>query len=158
MNGAQKEEGSSVFHNSRPPLVPNHSPSTPPTDHNFKELSEEGCLEVPEEDPPVVQIEVGVVCVRCLSFVAGLLLQRDLDELTYSGAAINDLEMQLIRSKHLYQQVLVDGKLHVDMLRRKLHSHIIKSDPFIEIWRKARLVGIKWGVRIGREGSHNLAS
>ena len=67
-------------------------------------------------------------------------VQRDLDELTYSGAAINDLEMQLTRSKHLYQQVLVDGKLHVDMLRRKLHSHIVKSEPFIDIWRKARQV------------------
>ncbi len=69
-------------------------------------------------------------------------LQRDLDELTYSGAAINDLEIQLTRTKHFYQQVLVDGKRHVDVLRRKLHSHIVKSDPFIEIWRQARQVGV----------------
>lgn len=67
--------------------------------------------------------------------------QRDLDELTYSGTAINDLEIQLTRTKKFYQQVLLDGKLHVDMLRKKLHSHIVKSEPFIEVWRKARQVG-----------------
>lgn len=82
-------------------------------------------------------------------------MQRDLDELTYSGAAINDLEMQLTRTKHHYQQVLVDGKMHVDMLRRKLQSHIVKSEPFIDIWRKARQVslnvwsGLEWPSSLG---------
>lgn len=76
-------------------------------------------------------------------------LQRDLDGLTYSGAAINDLEVQLTRTKHLYQQVLVDGKLRVDMLRKKLHSNIVKSEPFIEIWRKARKVGASCFEQLG---------
>lgn len=67
-------------------------------------------------------------------------MQRDLDELTYSGAAINELEVQLTKMKHLYQQVLVEGKTRVDMLRKKLHSHIVKSEPFVEIWRRARQV------------------
>lgn len=28
----------------------------------------------------------------------------------------------------------------MDTLRKKLHSHIIKSEPFVEIWRRARQV------------------
>lgn len=69
MNGAQREEqgqGSSVFHNGRPPMapIPNHSSAPPSTDLKVKKPSEEECLEMPEleEDTPVVQIEVGVVC------------------------------------------------------------------------------------------------
>lgn len=72
--------------------------------------------------------------------VVGVFFQRDLDELTFSGAAINDLEVQLTRSKHLYRQVLLDGKYRIDLLRKKLHSHVVKSEPFIEAWRKARQV------------------
>lgn len=30
--------------------------------------------------------------------------------------------------------------MRVDVLRKKLHSHIVKSEPFVEIWRRARQV------------------
>lgn len=65
-----------------------------------------------------------------------------MDELTYSGAAINDLEVQLTRTKQLYHQVLIEGKTRVDVLRKRLHSHILKSEPFVEIWRRARQVRV----------------
>lgn len=88
-------------------------------------------------------------------------IERDLDELTYSGAAINDLEMQLTRTKQLYQQVLVDGRSQVEMLRRKLQSHIVKSEPFIDIWRRARQVqdmSNKAAARYDKANSQHTAS
>lgn len=69
-----------------------------------------------------------------------LRIQRDLDTLTYSGGAINDLEIQLTRTKELHKKTLVECRMHVDSLSRKLSTHIKKSEPFIEVWRKARQV------------------
>lgn len=63
MNGAQnkEEQSSSVFHNGKPPNVANHSSPSPSTDHKFEELHEDQEQVLDREDePPVVQIEVGV--------------------------------------------------------------------------------------------------
>lgn len=67
-------------------------------------------------------------------------VQHDLDELTHSGAAINDLEVQLTRTKDLYRRTLLEGRARVNQLAKKLHSHIIKSETFVQIWRKAKEV------------------
>ena len=67
-------------------------------------------------------------------------LQEDLDTLTTSGSAINDLEMQLTRVKVQYRRTVNESREKMDTLRKKLGSHIKKSEPFVEIWRKARQV------------------
>ena len=67
-------------------------------------------------------------------------LQEDLDTLTASGSAINDLEMQLTRAKAQYRRTVNESREKMDTLRKKLGSHIKKSEPFVEIWRKARQV------------------
>ena len=121
-------------------ISPLHSSQTSASSSEKYVSVDEGGSEQEFADPPVIQIEVSCLIGACTTWDT-CILQRDLDELTYSGTAINDLEIQLTRTKKFYQQVLVDGKLHVDMLRKKLHSHIVKSEPFIEVWRKARQVG-----------------
>ena len=67
-------------------------------------------------------------------------LQEDLDTLTASGSAINNLEMQLTRAKAQYRRTVNESREKMETLRRKLGSHIKKSEPFVEIWRKARQV------------------
>ena len=66
--------------------------------------------------------------------------QEDLDTLTASGSAINDLEMQLTRVKVQYRRTVNVSREKMDALRKKLGSHIKKSEPFVDIWRKARQV------------------
>lgn len=66
--------------------------------------------------------------------------QRHLDELTFSGSAVNDLELQLGRERALYRQTLVECKAHLEETRRRLGACITKSEPFIDVWRRARQV------------------
>ena len=66
--------------------------------------------------------------------------QRDLDTLTYSGSTINELEIQLTQYRLQYKRVLSEAQARLDQLRKRLNSHIVKSEPFIDVWRKARLV------------------
>ena len=68
-------------------------------------------------------------------------LQRDLDTLTFSGSTINDLELQLSQTRVLYRRTVVESKQKLEGMRRKLHTHLQKSQPFVEIWKKAREVG-----------------
>ena len=67
-------------------------------------------------------------------------LQQDLDTLSSTGSTINDLEMQLTRVKAKYKRILNEAREKLDTMRKKLGSNIRKSEPFIEIWRKARQV------------------
>lgn len=119
--------------NGRLSSSPNSSPSTS-LGRDRESVADEMVL---DEPPPVVQIEVGDLSAKCYVLCE---LQRDLDELTYSGAAINELEVQLIRKREEYQKVLIEGRRCVDLMRKKLHSHIVKSEPFIALWRKSRQV------------------
>ncbi len=58
MNGSEGTElESSVFQNGKPPVALHSTPSSPSTDQKFEELTEE---DFAQDDPPVVQIEVGV--------------------------------------------------------------------------------------------------
>lgn len=67
-------------------------------------------------------------------------VQRHLDELTFSGSAVNDLELQLGRERALYRQTLAECKAHLEETKRRLGASIPKSEPFIDVWRRARQV------------------
>lgn len=71
-------------------------------------------------------------------------LQPYLDTLTYSGSTINDLELKLMQAREAYRRTVAEGRQRMETLRKKLQSHITKSEPFVEVWRRARQVG---GVR-----------
>lgn len=64
-----------------------------------------------------------------------------MDTLTFSGSTINDLELQLSQAQAHYKLVLAESKQKLGILKQKLNTHIQKSLPFVEIWRKAREVG-----------------
>lgn len=67
-------------------------------------------------------------------------LQQDLDTLSLTGSAINDLEIELTKVKVQYKRTVNEAHKKLEYLRKKLGSNIRKSEPFIEIWRKARQV------------------
>ncbi len=48
--------------------------------------------------------------------------------------------MQLTRVKVQYRRTVNESREKMDALRRKLGNNIKKSEPFVEIWRKARQV------------------
>lgn len=85
-------------------------------------------------------MHVYIFLVFSLSHSTHLCLQEDLDALTASGSAINDLEMQLTRVKVQYRRTVTESREKMDALRRKLGNSIKKSEPFVDIWRKARQV------------------
>ena len=58
----------------------------------------------------------------------------------FSGSTINDLELQLSQAQARYKLVLAESKQKLGILKQKLNTHIQKSLPFVEIWRKAREV------------------
>lgn len=60
--------------------------------------------------------------------------------MTYCGSAINELELQLSRTKASYRRTLVECKAHLEETRRRLGACIPKSQPFIDVWRRARQV------------------
>ena len=45
-----------------------------------------------------------------------------------------------MRHKDLYRKTLGEGRVKVDVLSRKLKNHIFKSQPFVDMWRKAKEV------------------
>lgn len=63
-----------------------------------------------------------------------------MDELTFSGSAVNDLEIQLGRERALYRQTMAECKASLEETRRRLGTCIPKSEPFIDVWRRARQV------------------
>lgn len=65
-------------------------------------------------------------------------IEQSLDTLTYSGAAINDLELKLIEMKASYQRSFLTYKERLANLRKKLNTSLQRSTPFIEVWRRAR--------------------
>ena len=67
-------------------------------------------------------------------------LQQDLDTLSLTGSAINDLEMQLTKVKVQYKRTVNEAHKKLEYLRKRLGNNIKKSEPFVEIWRKARQV------------------
>ena len=73
----------------------------------------------------------------CLS----VCLQRDLDALTLSGTTINELEIQLMHSRGLYKRTLEECKQRLEGLRRRLNTSIQRSEPFLDVYRRARQVG-----------------
>lgn len=73
-------------------------------------------------------------------------VQHDLDELTFTGTAINDLVLQLTRTRGQYRRALLEGRERVDGLLRKLHSHIVKSEPFVNMCRKVKQVSYTWHI------------
>ena len=48
--------------------------------------------------------------------------------------------MQLTRVKVQYKRTVIESREKMDAMRRKLGNSIKKSEPFVEIWRKARQV------------------
>jgi hypothetical protein len=67
-------------------------------------------------------------------------VERHLDELTFCGSTINDLELQLSSVRASFRKTLGECKLRLEETRKRLGSCIPKSQPFIEVWRKARQV------------------
>jgi chromosome segregation ATPase len=67
-------------------------------------------------------------------------VERHLDELTFCGSTINDLELQLSSARASFRKTLGECKLRLEETRKRLGSCIPKSQPFIEVWRKARQV------------------
>ncbi len=67
-------------------------------------------------------------------------LQRELDTLTLTGSTINDLELKLTRTKQLYQRTLEEYRQRLEATRLRLNTHIVKSEPFVDVWRRARQV------------------
>lgn len=85
-------------------------------------------------------MHVYIFLVFSVSLSTHMYVQEDLDALTASGSAINDLEMQLTRVKVQYKRTVIESREKMDTMRRKLGNSIKKSEPFVEIWRKARQV------------------
>lgn len=67
-------------------------------------------------------------------------LQRHLDGLTFCGSAINDLELRLSNARAAYRRTYEECKVRLEETRRRLGASIPKSQPFIEVWRRARQV------------------
>ena len=87
-----------------------------------------------------MHVYIHVFLVFSVSLSTHMFLQEDLDALTASGSAINDLEMQLTRVKVQYKRTVIESREKMDAMRRKLGNSIKKSEPFVDIWRKARQV------------------
>ena len=66
--------------------------------------------------------------------------QRYLDDLTLSGSTINDLELQLERTRATYRKALAESRRTLEEMRKQLGACIPRSQPFIDMWKKARQV------------------
>ena len=98
-------------------------------------------LEGTKEHMEVVEVRACVWRVAIVGVnVTPPTLQRHLDALTFCGSAINDLELQLSNAKSLYRRTYAECKVHLEETRRRLGACIPKSQPFIEVWRRARQV------------------
>ena len=67
-------------------------------------------------------------------------IQRYLDELSFCGTTINDLELQLSSTRAAYRRTLAECKVQLEETRRRLGASIPRSQPFIDVWRRARQV------------------
>lgn len=67
-------------------------------------------------------------------------IERDLDALSLSGTTINELEIQLVHSRGLYKRTLEECKQRLEGLRRRLNTSIQRSEPFLDVYRRAREV------------------